>query len=147
MNSNDFLEVPIPYFWLRSDDDEPRALEIKSSDLELKNLMNFLMKNDEELGTHYVVTEAGDVLQCVEPESKIKFYSGLAVPEIVGIIVAGEPSEKQIQGLLTLCIFLCTTYTIPLNKVEVSIENFPIFEFLNSLGAAIIDSLIKAEPE
>jgi len=143
----DFIEVPIPYFWLRGDDEQVSQIEIKSTDKSLKELMTFLMKNDEELGTHYVVSTDGDVLQCVEPESKIRFYPGLPIPEVVGIIVAGEISEKQLISLSNLCIFLCTEYTIPLNRIQFSIEDFPEFEFLNSLGAGILESLIHAGDE
>jgi Negative regulator of beta-lactamase expression len=145
--SKDYIEVPIPYFWLRGDDEQVSNIEIKSDDRNLKDLMNFLMKNPEELGTHFVVSQDGDILQCVEPENKIKFYPGLPAPEMVGIIVAGEGNEKQILALQTLCVELCTTYTIALNRIETSIENFPVFEFLNSLGAGIIDALIHSEAE
>lgn len=143
MTIKEYVEVPIPYFWLRNDDEDVNSIEIKSTNKTIKELMNFLMKNDQELGTHYVVSQDGDILQCVEPESKIRFYPGLPVPEMIGVIVAGEPSDKQFQGLQDLCIDLCVKYTIPLNCIEISIEDFPEFEFLNALGVGITDSLMR----
>lgn len=145
--AKDFLEVPIPYFWIREEDDNPIDIWIKSTDKSMNELMNFLMKNPEELGTHFVVNTEGDIIQCVEPESKIKFFPGLPTPNIVGIIVAGETSEKQFAGLQSLCIHLCSEYSIPLNHIEINIANFPEFEFLNSLGAGIIDTLIHTTDE
>lgn len=139
----EFTDVPSPYFTPREDYETVQNILIKRIDKKTGDLLKYYSYNENEESAHFVVGTNGIIYNCVGMESTVKT---LANNFVLVVLSDGIDDEGlQLKSLQDLLVFICCLYTIPLNRIVIDPSTeIPIFDFLNSLGSAILESLIFA---
>jgi N-acetyl-anhydromuramyl-L-alanine amidase AmpD len=135
------IEASSPYFKNREEEEKIERIIIRDSNhREAGELLKYYQHNALEESAHYVVTSVGSIYQCVDDEFALKDGNDSTIT----IVLANPASAKQALQLQNLLQELCLKYVIPLNRIEaVNALELPMFDLLNSLGAAIMEQLLS----
>lgn len=153
------IDAPSPYYKERTQ--TITAIVIHDSDgHDLAEVLKLYAGEDAQKSMHYIIASDGNVIRCVQNMHRAihvqdgELHGQRDVNDFsIGVTVVVDPgerdakySEEQFDTLITLVVDLVRDYRIPLNRVvgHDHVENasdpgeeFPWFEFLNSVGTIV----------